>query len=278
MITKIKKKLQRELKLLAIPYKDFKKIPPILVYQSGKVGSSTVVDSLKSLDLKNPVYHLHYLSNESIAKKDIGKPKYSKALRSKMDSYESLEDVNWKIISLTRDPIAIAISSLFQNLGLNYQKERFLDNNQIDISLVLAHLESSLKNFHNSQFCSWFDRELKTVFNIDVYNYPFDRDLGYSIIKQGNIDILIIRLEDLNSSGGQAIATFLNLPKPVPIISSNVGSQKKYRDIYKRVKDNLTVDSQVCDLIYSSKYVRHFYSKKQIADFTDKWSKQKIAK
>jgi hypothetical protein len=277
MITTIKKKFQRELKLLNIQYKNFEKIPPILVYQSGKVGSSTVVDSLKALRLKNPVYHLHYLSHELLAKEGIGKLRFSKALRSKIDSYKNIEDINWKIITLTRDPIAIAISSLFQNIGINQQENISSNNNEMDISAIFEHLENNLKSFRESEFCLWFDRELKIVFNIDVFDYPFDCDLGYSIIKQGNIELLIIRLENLNSSGGQALSTFLNLPEPVPIISSNVGSKKKYRDTYKFVKDNLTVDSQVCNLIYSSNYVQHFYSKQQIAEFTDKWSK-KIAK
>lgn len=39
---------------------------PILVYQMGKVGSSTIVNTLKSSNINNPVYHIHFLSSEGI--------------------------------------------------------------------------------------------------------------------------------------------------------------------------------------------------------------------
>lgn len=35
---------------------------PILIYQMGKVGSKTVYESLKALNLATPVYHTHLLN------------------------------------------------------------------------------------------------------------------------------------------------------------------------------------------------------------------------
>ena len=41
---------------------------PIAVYQMGKVGSRSIVDSGNALDLPNPVYHIHILSEKSLSK------------------------------------------------------------------------------------------------------------------------------------------------------------------------------------------------------------------
>ena len=46
--------------------RDFDANPPIIVYQMGKVGSSTVYRSLVNSYLKNPVYQVHFLSDEGI--------------------------------------------------------------------------------------------------------------------------------------------------------------------------------------------------------------------
>ena len=39
---------------------------PIVVYQMGKVGSSTIVASLHTLKLDSPIYHIHTLTQERI--------------------------------------------------------------------------------------------------------------------------------------------------------------------------------------------------------------------
>ena len=39
---------------------------PIVIYQMGKVGSSSVYSSLKALKLDNPVYHVHFLTPQGI--------------------------------------------------------------------------------------------------------------------------------------------------------------------------------------------------------------------
>ena len=40
---------------------------PLLIYQMGKVGSSTVQASLRSLKLDMPIYHTHILTKERIS-------------------------------------------------------------------------------------------------------------------------------------------------------------------------------------------------------------------
>jgi len=39
---------------------------PIIIYQMGKVGSSTIYQTLKKLKLKNSMYHVHILSDQNL--------------------------------------------------------------------------------------------------------------------------------------------------------------------------------------------------------------------
>jgi hypothetical protein len=78
-----------------IRLRNFRAHPPILVYQMGKVGSTTVFESLKVAQLPFPTYQIHFLARESIAEvADLylsrghsipGHLRISKALRRKLD-------------------------------------------------------------------------------------------------------------------------------------------------------------------------------------------------
>lgn len=274
IFNRVQKKLRRELTILNIGLQDFTTNPPILVYQSGKVGSSTIFNSLLQAKLKNPIYQVHRLSYEGLNSQMRGDPKLGKALRRKIDAYGDITSIDWKIISLTRDPIAIALSALFQSIGMGKRNDLSKQNGEIDNRLVLLELYRNLEDFDRSYFCTWFDRELKTVFDVDVFRYPFNRDHGYSIIKQNNIEVLVIRLEDLNSFGDKALKEFLNLNNPITLVSKNVGSKKRYADTYEYVKNNISVPIDICQKIYSSKYSSHFYSSTQQEKFVDKWTKK----
>ena len=45
-----------------------------------------------------------------------------------------------------------------------------------------------------------FDNELKRFTEIDIYNEPFDKEAGFSIIKLGKFEIFIFKLEKLHNS------------------------------------------------------------------------------
>ena len=39
---------------------------------------------------------------------------------------------------------------------------------------------------------------MKEVFGIDVFAYPFDAEKGYTLIKEGNIELLLMKMEKLS--------------------------------------------------------------------------------
>jgi hypothetical protein len=57
------------------------------------------------------------------------------------------------------------------------------------------------------------------------------------------------------------------------LTESNTASVGGYDVIYKKVCDSITLPPEFIEKIYGSRYVRHFYSEKEITDFKQKWAK-----
>jgi hypothetical protein len=120
---------------------------------------------------------------------------------------------------------------------------------------------------------TWFDEELKKVFGIDVYLYPFDHDNGYILIHHKNIHILIIKLEALDRCFERAISGLIG-KKIEKLTNTNIAKEKFYYQIYRYALDNLSFDYDFCTKIYESKYATHFYSTEERKKFIQKWSKK----
>lgn len=123
--------------------------------------------------------------------------KYNRLLRRKIDN---CKNVKWKIITLVREPIAKEISTLFQ-VGAKVNRNLIDETGEFDVSLVLKYFNDRFDKFDESidNANLWFDKEIRRVFNVDVYEYPFDQEKGYTMIHEKNIDLLILRLENLDN-------------------------------------------------------------------------------
>lgn len=248
----------------------------ILVYQMGKVGSTTVYSSLNKQLLFTPVFHVHSLCDDTLKKyakayqavgEIPGQIKYLRHgdfLRKKLDRSVAIK---WKIITMVREPIIRDISIFFQQRDRNFP-------HGVDASEIIDILQKHFASFQESTdyACNWFDREIKSNFNIDIYDFSFDKQKGYHIIKEKDKEILIIRLEDLNNCFQLALREFLVLDKPIELLSKNIAKDKQYKNQYLEVVNKIKIPKSICELIYSSKYVKHFYSDATIDDFINRWT------
>ena len=259
---------------------------PILVYQMGKVGSSTVTKTLKQ-SLDAPVYHVHFLTEDGLNMQVKAfenyrqytqkySPVFVQQAQVIKDKIEQKTDHKWKIITLVRDPIARDISDIFQNLD-RILADHLNESGKIkDSNKIIDLLQDKFANYDpDSDFaCTWFDRELKARFNVDIYDYPFDQEQGFSIINHEQADVLVLRLEDLNQRLNQACQDFLGVDlTKKDIANKNISTDKKYFDDYKNIVKNIVIPRETCAKIYNSKYVRHFYPQSMIDKFIAKWSK-----
>lgn len=250
---------------------------PILILTPGKVGSSSVYDTLKN-KIKNPVYHIHRYSQSGIEKTTklfLDSPRKSRPLHLVMSKILSKKIKNYTgdvfVITIVREPISRIISSFFQNTEL-YKKE--IENKKLQINTVKAR-ELLYRNFE-SDVCrileEWFDREIKDNFGIDVFANKFDTNNKYVITHNKNYHHLLLRMEDLNSIFPKAIQEFLNLDKPLSLQNSNVGKKKHYANAYGLVKSNTKLPSKIIEQIINSKYFQHFYKGLELKTIK-KWSK-----
>lgn len=252
---------------------DFDKTPPVLIYQMGKVGSSAVYASLRNAAIPNPVYHVHFLSYGNInrveryyrtvgASRSIAQLGYLRALRRKLDRHGG----PIQVITLVRDPVAREISDVFENMSI-HDGSLLTDKSEVDVAMTLDRLNSSFANFDETKnyACTWFDREMLDTFGIDVYSTPFDHDRKFTIVSKGNVDLLVMRMEDLPTVFTDAIWQFLGVS--IPLVRANDASAKEYHTAYRAVITQIALPRDVYERMYASRYAQHFYPEGVRADF-----------
>ncbi|MDJ0729934.1 MAG: putative capsular polysaccharide synthesis family protein [Crocosphaera sp.] len=250
----------------------------ILVHQMGKVGSMSIYNSLKRLDLDIPIYHTHNLIPKNFKNFD-NKIKIQPYLAQKEQLitewciyHKILQGVNnkkWKIITLVREPIAKNISDFFQNLNNPFfHRNGTIENKEID-----ELIQYFLDGFHHRWVLNWLNQNINDVFGIDVFSQEFPKDKGYQIFTTNNVEILLMRTEDINLRIKDAMKEFMNLQE-FNIIKTNIGNKKNYAQKYKKFKESIRLPQSYIDEMYNSKYTQHFYSEEEIEKFKAKWLKK----
>lgn len=257
---------------------------PLLIYQMGKVGSSSVLQTLKKADRRHAIFHVHQLSERGIRRKEdwlrhfhsLHLPQmaedlqFSRELRAWIDANRAR--VPWKIITMTRDPVSVKLSSFFENIAV-YRHEVFDPPRKINIDKVVRTLMNTVFHSYDEKrdyTCSWFDEELEQVFGIDIYSVPYDFARGYTILSKGNVCVALIRLEDLERGFRPAMADFVHLPD-LELIKVNTAKQKSYWNEYQAVLRSFSLPEELFDRIYSSRYARHFYPPAEREKARQKW-------
>ena len=256
-------------------------IDPVIIYQPGKVGSSTVLaslnQSLHSASTKAEIYHAHHLNHleqmEADIKSKFPNPQKSleklaidKQLRRQIDEKPNQR---WNVISLTREPVARTISTVFEMLDVIFPgwKAKYeageWDLYEMQDTIVKRYVSGPGRG-------DWYDTQMKPVFDVDVYAQPFPHQQGYEIYQGKNHSrLLLLRLEDLNRVGQKVFSDFLNL-KDFELVRANVGEQKEYSDLYRDFK-KIPLPAAYLEKMYSSRYARQFYTDAEINGFYQKW-------
>lgn len=257
-----------------------RKKQPVLAYQMGKVGSSTIRRSLNALNRDIYIYHLHYMSGIDNM---IGQCKRQylplqdhilASIYCKRMVEKTLNGRKIDVITLVRDPIAKNISQFFQSVEVAYPE---LDYHNKVHSMDLGVLVKELRDFYLDKFLHddpliWFDIELKQFLKIDVYESPFPYNKGYDIYENDIARVLLIRLEDLNECAPEAMDQFLGI-KEFRLVNENVSKDKEYAEIYKVLRENVDLPDSYIEKMYSSKLAKHFYTHSELNKFRIKWKR-----
>jgi len=236
----------------------------LIIHTPGKVGSTSVYVTLKQvLAYTHNVFHFHFLSKDGITGEintNLNSNRKSLPLHL-IDSQQYARffnhnyDEDLKVIILLRESVNRYISETYQNLNKFFPKKHNADVKEIN-DYILSGLQN---NEHITIVDNWFDIEVKGNFGIDVYkNDDLVRRDGYWYFKNGNTDLYIINLEDLNGVFTKFCKNELNLPN-CELVNSNVGNNKSYSDKYKQTKKNLDISEDIISKTKESKYYKRFY-------------------
>ena len=223
----------------------------ILVYQPGKVGSTSVYHSL--VKHNKYVLHTHTLSSLEVKTEEL------KKLCKKMGGI--------KIITIVRDPIMQMISGMWENFDQTWRYSSSV--NFDEIQNYFFGIDFDLYQYE------WFNIELKTVFGVDIFKHPFNKEKGYLLIEEDGMSILLMTMEKMNDLN-DVIGKFVGIDD-FCLDKKNIGSKKAYRFAYSEYKSRIRFsDKLLNDVYYKHPFVKHFYTDDMIKNFISKWNEKNV--
>jgi hypothetical protein len=157
---------------------------------------------------------------------------------------------------LVRDPVARNISYYF---------ESYKSTDQRWLSRVF------LEEVDHHYPLSWLDEWLKPHFGIDVMGQTFSRKKGWQVYG----DLLLIRTESIMDGLQDAFIELFQLPEGTTVSVEHRAETtltRPYAKAYQEFLDNVKIPEYLLDEIYGSKFMEHFYYKKEIDEFRKRWS------
>lgn len=243
---------------------------PVLIYQVGKVGSSSIYVSLKEQMKNLPVYQVHNITTaQKLLEKDIkedsknGIAHFTMGIALKKKITEE-PNIQWKIIIGVREPISRWISDIFENIHTRY---KFLKNSDgsVNVEKTIKFIKETVDEEPQEK---WFNDELLSTFGINILDIPFDGD--YQISNHGKIDILAYKFENMQEYVPSVVKDFLSL-NDFNLATANATSEKSTAGAYQEVKRKLKFEVDFLVKFYKKSVVNHFYTDKEIKSFTERW-------
>ncbi len=232
-------------------------VPPVFLFQMGKVGSSSLRSTLQA----------HYPGL------------VVQAHHKQMLNQREQRILHWRmrlrlpvlVICPVRDPLSRNISAFFQN---------FKRDTGFDISSKAWTQEELTRLFlrcYPHQVClEWFDQHLRTLFGLDVLSQPFPIERKWRTYRHRSIRALIYRADLEKEKQLAIISSFIGQSIPAWIYE-NVSENKDYGKIYKDFVQRVRLPEIYVSLMCQSRFCRTFWSETEIERmrnaFSDKQTK-----
>lgn len=265
---------------------------PVLIDQPGKVGSHTIEYTLENEGINYLRFHgLSY-------KLDLDCPDLKKEFRQYLRGLRKI-----KIITLVREPISKDFGHFFQKISVSekdfiwFCKGLMEENltqsfyNYLSVVTPLDFTKRGRKYYTSKAFChidyigqtnpygaNWgfFDDEFKGFWGVDLLDYPFNIEKGYEVIREDNLEILVLRLDKLNNLEKE-IGDFLGIDRKIDLVNGNVGDQKDYGRVYKELMHEIQLPKEYIDYYYkNNKYTEHFFSEEEMEKYRKKWEHKDV--
>lgn len=195
-----------------------------------------------------------------------------------------------KIVTGIREPVARDISLFFELLDDGFwwvedeQEKKSLKKRCLEFcyAMIGKHSVSSHKSYNynwahywneHAQYGAmfdWFDLELKETFGMDVFQYKFDKEKGYSVIKKDNVELFLFRMDVLDSLN-EPLGEFLKIDN-FCLPQYNVGGNKGYKYIYQQMIKEIQLPEEYLDFYYhNNERMDFFYTEDQKEQMLKQW-------
>ena len=244
----------------------------LILYAMPKTGTQAMKATLNQYGFEHT--YVHFLNMNALISKQLYTYYNEKiACLSEMLDYPAFVTENYlnsikkkkiKIITSIREPIARNFSLIFQSIK-NWSPYALARKSNGDFEQGII---KCLDHGSNSSW-DWFDDEIKEIFGIDVFKYPFDKNQGYCVIKKDNVEIFLYRLES-SKQLDQALGAFLGA-KDIRMLTYHEAQKEEYRFIYEQLKRELHLPENIISQYYDNDKMRHFYTEDEIRNLQNVW-------
>jgi hypothetical protein len=252
----------------------------ILVFQPGKVGSSSVKESLIAAGVGAPIETPHIISRDGLDDAErkhralgIDLPPWYE-LGRRLNQEIPAGEWSWKVVTIFRDPIARIMSGFFQEAA-RFHPDEFPEHGDWDYERIESHL---LREFSGIEPAtdftfSWFDRELATVFGVDAYADPFDHDAGFVQLEGERCSVLVLQYEKLGAAFPAAAGRFFRAGEPIPLLHVHDSRDKPYSAMYQNIVESFRLPASTCEKLYSTRFTSHFFDASERRALIERWSR-----
>lgn len=244
---------------------------PVVVYTMAKVGSTSVAYSVRK-QTSYPVFHIHSMQQACIDKaywqcrqKGWWPDSRQPGALIKKDVIDQKRPV--KIICTIREPIARNLSAFFDVLPFYTGRNDYSASTDIEVLT-----DTFMQQLPHRYPLEWLQNELGTSLGINVYDYPFDINKKFMLIKHGNIELLLIRTDLNDAEKSMRIAQMLDCPA-FQLVNRNEGAKKAYASLYQKFKAHVTLPESYLDTMLQSDYACHFFSEAERQKIKKRWQK-----
>ena len=224
-----------------------------IVYQMGKVGSSTIQRSLKETYGSKWVLHTH---DHETAKEYIEK------WGTRCDALI--------VITGFREPLARCISAYFQNLT-NPQNHWYVGKKKQvkdkSVEWLINDFNAKAVPHIQNRIGPWLQDYERTI-QQEMKDFP--KEQGYQKASSDNVHFYVYKLESMTKFY-EAMSDDPHLSK-LKLVNSNKSEEKWYVDLYREFKKEFLISKSDYDAIYGNiGFVRRFYDEDELRNLTGQY-------
>lgn len=247
--------------------------PIVLVYQMGKVASSSIYHSLKKYPQHCHAFHTHILTAERIKAKAA---KGSNTLLNPDWRNQRSQDLRLniiepghrtKIITLVRDPFARNISAFFE-ISASVPKA------PSDPVAAIHYLRSAFfaeTNLLHPDY--WFKEEFNHALQIDIFDYPFNPEQGWLRFSKSPYEVLVLSTDLPDEEKAQQISEFVDVPE-FQLKRKNTTPPGGCLELYNSFKAHIRFPKDAIDKVLNTQYCRHFFDEDRRDALRERWQEK----